>query len=64
MLCAVFRRGERGFASWDGLTGTVLTQGLQCSAQGFAGASGCVVSGDLLAGMWRAEVWRAGTVFF
>ena len=50
MLCAVFRRGERGFASWDVLAGRVLTQGLQCSAQGFAGASGCVASEDGLVG--------------
>ena len=34
--------------------GEFLTQGLQCSAQCFAGASR-----DVLAGMWRA-----GTVFF
>ena len=39
VFCAGFRRGERGFASWDGLTGTVLTRCLQCSAQCFAGAS-------------------------
>ena len=45
MLCAVFRRGERGFASWDGLTGTVLTRCLQCSAQCFAGASRYVLAG-------------------
>ena len=47
VLCAVFRRGERGFASWDGLTGTVLTRCLQCSAQCFAGASGDVLAGTV-----------------
>ena len=41
-----------------------LTRGLQCSAQGFAGASGCVASGDLLAGMWRAGVCERGRFFF
>ena len=34
-----------------------LTQGLQGSALGFAGASGCMASGDLLAGVWRAGMF-------
>jgi hypothetical protein len=68
VFCAVFRRGERGcgergWASGDVLAGTVLTRCLQCSTQGFAGASGCVVNGDLLAGMWRAEVCERGRFF-
>ena len=54
---------ERGCASGDAgtnrdvLAGTVLTRCLQCSAQGFAGASGCMASGDLLAGVWRAGMF-------
>jgi hypothetical protein len=46
-FCAVFRRGEQGWSSRDVLTGTVLTQCLQGSAQCFAGASR-----DGLAGMY------------
>jgi hypothetical protein len=42
VFCAGFRRGERGC----GERGCILTQGLQGSAQGFAGASGDVASGD------------------
>jgi hypothetical protein len=38
VFCAGFRRGERGCASRDAF----LTRCLQCSAQGFAGASGDV----------------------
>jgi hypothetical protein len=43
----VFRRGEQGWSSRDVLTGTVLTQCLQGSAQCCAGASR-----DGLAGMY------------
>ena len=46
VFCAVFRRGELGCTSGDVLTGMVLTQCLQGSAQCFAGASW-----DVLAGM-------------
>ena len=52
VFCAGFRRGERGCASGDVRTGMCerrcangdefLTRVLQCSAQGFAGASGGV----------------------
>lgn len=50
-FCAVFRRGEqgcgeRGFANRDVASGGVfLTQGLQRSAQCFAGASGGLLTG-------------------
>ena len=42
-----------------------LTRGLQCSAQGFAGASGGVASGDVRAEMCeRGRIFNAGFAVF
>ena len=51
-FCAGFRRGERGYVAIGDVRagmlltrGEFLTRGLRCSAQGFAGASGGVLTG-------------------